>query len=246
MTTVSIEEANFIDRLVAGKYHVKMPHHLSLHERWDVWERERFASMESNLRPGDILFDIGAETGEMSAIYAQFVGAENMVLFESNPDNWQTIYATWQANGLAKPKATFCGLVSNRHTPDADFDTEQYAGWPKVAFTGRVFTHRAFRYIHEHANTTPQISIDEFVATREIIPRAITMDCEGGEIRILKGAVGTLEKHRPLCWASLHDDTALLNYNSTLQEVHDFMASMGYVGTLLADDHEAHWFYRSL
>lgn len=246
MTTVSIAEANFVDRLVAGKYHVRMPHHLSLHERWDVWERERFASMESELRPGDVLFDIGAETGEMSAIYAQFVGAENMVLFESNPDNWQTIHATWQANGLADPKATFCGLVSNRHTSDADFDNSYNGVWPQVAFTGRVFTHRAYRYIHEHAASTPQIGIDEFVVTRGIIPRAITMDCEGCEIRILKGAVGTLANHRPLLWASLHDDTALLNYNSTLQDVHELMAKLDYVGTLLADDHEAHWFYRPL
>ncbi len=245
MSTVSMEEANFVPRRVNSRYTVMMPSFIAEHGIWDNWEPERFRSMEENLKKGDILFDVGAETGSISAIYAQFVGGDNMCMFEGNPDNWQNIKATWDIEKLPAPKATFCGLVSNRNTQDADFDREQRDGWPIVALTGRIWRPRSYRYVHEHAAITPQISIDNFVVTREIEPEAITIDTEGAELLVLKGARNTLEVLRPLVWASLHDKSVAPDMvHGTAEETHDFMKSCGYIGEHLADDHESHWLYR--
>lgn len=249
MPQISIAEAEFSERLVANRYKVKMPRHLAQHERWDVWERARFESMESLLHQGDVLFDIGAETGEISAIYAQFVGASRLFLVEPAPENWQTIKATWEANGLTPPFGTFCGLASDKsHVPEhCSFPLGYRDGWPVVAFTDAVWTDRTFRYLHEHTHETPQIKIDELVlhgASVGAFPKALTIDVEGAEFSVLKGAHAYLLAGRPLVWVSIHPDLIEKNYGHRPEDIHGFMEALGYSAELLAIDHEEHFLYR--
>ncbi len=246
MDTVTIEEAQFVDRMINFKHRVKMPSFLAAHGIWDNWEPQRFDSMEANLHQGDILFDVGAEVGPMSAIYSRFVGAENMVLMESNPDNWQNIRATWELEGLATPKATFCGLVSDKSDmPEGiDYALGQRDGWPVCALTGRIWTPRSYRLIHEHAHSTAQTSIDAFVATTGIAPTAITIDVEGAEFKVLTGARKTLKTFKPLVWVSVHEDLMLRDYGAKPHSIYDVMEFCGYKGEHLATDHEAHHIFR--
>jgi len=248
MSTVSIAEAEFVPRkLNGGEYTVKMPKFLAEHPSWDNWERERFASMKENLKQGDVLFDVGSETGSISAIYARFVGPENIVLMESNPDNWQNIYATWQAEGLADPLATFCGLVSDQtQVPKTNYDPAYMGAWPLPALTGRVWTPRSYRYLHEHAHNTAQITLDDFSATKKIIPKAITIDVEGAGFEVLLGARELLKKSRPLVWVSIHPDLMLAHYKHSVKEVLSLMALLNYRDTWLASDHEIHYLFRPL
>lgn len=197
--------------------------------------------MESLLNRGDTLFDIGAETGEISAIYARFVGGENIAMIESNPSNWQNIRATWDENNLPTPRATLCALVGNKVVEkDADFDRSYVGKWPAVACTGKIWTPRSFRYLHEHSATTPQITIDRFIAYTQAIPKAITIDCEGCELQILQGAFNALSFHRPLVWCSVHPELMARDYGSTPEDVLSLMEAFGYTHTHLATDHEEH------
>ena len=242
---ISIAEAKFTDWPINGRYRVKLPEFLLIHG-WTNWEPERFISMEQNLKKGDVLFDVGAEVGWVSAIYAQFVGAENMCLFESNPDNWQNIKATWEAENLPNPKSCRLALVSDRNTlAEPDFETGyDKDGWPLAALTGMVWTPRSYRYIHEHAHSTPQMSLDVFSAISGIVPKAITIDVEGAELRVLRGAIEILMSYRPLIWVSIHEDLLLRDYGGTPQQIDELMTSCNYLGEHLATDHEAHWLYR--
>jgi FkbM family methyltransferase len=247
MSTITIQEANFVDRMVNGKHRVKMPEFLAKHDSFDNWEPERFDSMELHLRRGQVLFDVGAETGHISAIYARFVGPENMVMFESNPDNWQNIKATWDAEGLADPRDTICALVGTEDvslTPTPDqflhFDGER---WPLCALTGKIWTPRSYRYLHEHYGVTPRVSIDGYVEKTGNIPSAITIDVEGAELEVLRGARKTLGLMRPTVWVSLHEDLMRKHYKSCPRDIHNFMDSCGYGHMYLATDHEIHMMY---
>jgi len=245
LSTMSIQEANFVDRWINGKYRVKMPKFLAAHDSFDNWERERFASMEEHLKQGDVLFDVGAETGHISAVYARFVGPGNMVLFESNPDNWQNIKATWDAEGYVQPLATFCGLVSDRsQTVPTNYDTEQIHGWPVPAHTGQIWTPRSYRYLHEHFHNTDQVSLDDFVNRNALAPTAITIDVEGAELSVLIGAKTVLQANRPLVWVSLHPDLMRDHYQSSVRDVNNLMHEVGYEDEFLANDHEVHMFYK--
>lgn len=244
-----MNDDQFIDKLVVGKYNVRIPYSLGredLHGWWGTWEKARFESMEENLAPGDILFDVGAEVGWISAIYAKFVGPENMVLFEPVPNNWTMIKRVWQENGLAKPYAMRCTLIGDKTVIPAglDYNNEiREDGWPAVS-EGSLFHGRNFRYIHEHAERTTQITIDDFVFDTKIVPSAITIDIEGAELLALKGAEKTLATFFPKVWVSVHPDLLERDYPPTTpKDIYDFMAELGYTRTNLGFDHEEHNFF---
>lgn len=206
---------------------------------WDYWERERIESMRTHLKQGNVLFDIGTEQGWCNLAYANMVGAENMVLIEPTKEFWNNIRALWDKNYSIGPKLAYSGLISTESSKNWK---EGLSVWKES--NGPLIDRNKYQYIHEHSNDIQSVTLDDLVRETGVVPDALTMDCEGAEILILKGARETIETYKPLIWASLHPDMALRDYNSPIQEVHDFLAELGYVGEYLATDHEEHWFFK--
>lgn len=221
------------------EYEFELPEPLA---SWDVfanWERERFHSMSYLLRQGDVLFDVGTEQGWTNLIYAQFVGPANMVLIEPTPEFWGNIQATWAKNyGDEVPLECYDGLFSDRTT---DRRTQFYV-WPDCA-DGPLIDRQKYQYIHANDHNIPEMRMDDFVQRTGTVPSAITMDVEGAELLVLKGAQETLREHRPRVWVSVHPDLMARDYDCTPDQVHDFMASLGYKAEHLATDHEQHFCY---
>lgn len=221
------------------QYEVVLPDFLA---SWDVlasWERERFLSMQNNLKQGDILYEIGSEKAWQSAIYAQFVGGDNMVLFEPSAVYWPNTKAIWNANNLPAPKGCFPGLASDKTVKG----TRVYKGWPKQAEGKELYNGLSYRYIHDSDKTIPEITIDEYVKRTGIVPDAITVDIEGGEIAVTTGSIETLKEHKPLVWLSEHPDLAIRDGYGDVSNIHELMASLGYNRHFLATDHENHILY---
>ena len=220
--------------------------------KWDVWdyrERERFDSMIATLREGDVVFDIGTEFGWWSALLAKVTQAQ-MVLIEPTPEFWPGIKAVWEKNGLQGPRATAWALMGDKLDTAGGADGEVFmtsvpGAWPTAAESGQIIDKIAYRYLHDGEDTkaTPMITVDDFVLNTEIVPIALTMDTEGAEILVLRGAERTLRQYHPIVWASIHPDLAIRDGYGDVQNVHDLMASLGYVGHWLATDHEEHWVF---
>jgi FkbM family methyltransferase len=209
---------------------------------WDVfacWERERFHSMRDNLEYGDVLFDVGTEQGWCNLIYADMVGPENMVLVEPTQEFWPNIKAAWERNYTVNPRGCYPGLMSDV-TGDK---VRKFTPWPAAA-DGDLIDRNKYQYLHDHTRDIKQLTLDDLVQRSGIIPDAITMDVEGAELRVLQGATNTLIDHQPLVWVSVHPDLIERDYDATSDRVHTFMESHGYQATLLATDHEQHWFYQ--
>lgn len=231
---------------VADRWNVAMPIGRAGCCNWATWERCRFDNMATHLRRGDVLYDVGAEQCEISAAYAQIVGGDSMVMMEPHPGLWANIKATWEANRLATPAGFYVGLVG-AETRDAevepDFDAAMRDGWPECAH-GDFWVHRSFRYIHEHAGSTPQTRLDDFAARLGVPPRALTIDVEGYELSVLRGAVGLLTERDLLVWVSVHPDLMEKHCGHHADELHALMRELGYVGEHLGTDHEQHWLFR--
>jgi FkbM family methyltransferase len=211
---------------------------------WDAvaqdspWEKVRFDSMLTNLTYGDVLYDVGSEHGWMSAIYAQTVGGENMVLVEPSPDFWPNIRGCWSWNGLGVPLATadaFCSAKTQR-------PRLHMAAWPDSS-EGPECPAMAYRHLNNHTEMVPTVTIDWLSKKTGIPPKGITIDVEGAELGVLQGAKYVLENDRPNVWVSIHPDLMIKDFGTTPEEIYAYMEGLGYRRKHLGNDHEQHNYF---
>lgn len=221
------------------EYKIIMPDWLA---EWDVygdWEVERMDSMRDNLKKGEVLFDIGTEVGWLNIIYAQFVDPENMVLIEPTAEFWPNIMNTWQHNFNVPPLGCYYGLFSDQTTSEFVLPKHYF---PAEA-EGELIDKLAYRYVHEHGKRMPQIKLDDYVRLTGIQPDALTIDVEGAELLILKGAEKTLKSRSLKVWVSIHRELGERDYGVKPEQVHEFMMRCSYSSQYLATDHEEHWYF---
>lgn len=229
-------------------YNIILPHFLATWDVWSYWERERIDSMAQHLKKGDVLFDIGTEVGWMSVVLASMVGAENMVLIEPTPEFWPNIKETWERNLDKPPLACYTGLVGDKTVKTGEDNFTR--GFPKHV-GDKLVNGMAYRYIHNNDDpeivrqkrNRPEDTIDDLVKQHGIVPDALTMDTEGSELPILRGAEKTIKQYKPLIWVSIHPDLAQRDYNVTDGDTQKYLYSLGYTGEHLATDHEEHWLF---
>lgn len=195
--------------------------------------------MAQHLEQGEILFDIGAEMGWLSVVYGQMVHPSNMVLIEPTGAFWANIEAIWHKNFDCEPLATYHGLFSDMTTSKDVLPMHQF---PKAS-RGDLIDKLAYTYLHDNQESVPEITLDEYVKQTGIVPNALTIDTEGSELLILRGAVNTLAKRNLKVWVSVHPDLGLENYGIDKHSVYEFMKEQGYDGSIIATDHEEHWYF---
>lgn len=218
------------------EYSLTLPRPLADWDVWDYWEKERIHSMQNHLTHDDVLIDVGAEHGWMSLVFAQMVGPTNLVLVEPTDRFWPNIRATWERNhGQVLPRATWRGLFA-ADTTATDLTS---TAWPAES-EGPLIDRLAYTYIHEHPEC-PRVRLDDWVTATGMVPTALTIDVEGAEWEILRGAEQLLEAHRPKLWVSLHPDLMLRDYDSDAGLFKVWLRGFGYTLTHLATDHEEHW-----
>lgn len=261
-----------VEVLVNDRWSLRVPEHRAGHwQRNPTWEPERLESMAANLKPGMVVYDLGAEQGDLSALFARWVrevrykGAEmvardgagrevnrwhepdrveiddsgGIVLVEPAPWYWPTIRATFEANDLPTPIATFAGFVSDESRPGPGRQAVWApSAWPLEA-QGEPTGREGFRHVRDGGQA---LTIDD-VASFSVPPDAITMDIEGAEILAIRGAQRTLAEHRPLVWVSVHAEAMFHDHGVYQAEFHSMFHRHGYEKCFLGFDHEWHVLY---
>src|SRR5688572_22118125 len=68
------------------------------------WEIGRMESCAELMKPGMVVFDLGAEHGDMTSAYKSWVGPEGDVIpVEPAAHYWEFIRKTWEANRFNRP-----------------------------------------------------------------------------------------------------------------------------------------------
>lgn len=230
---------------VNGRWPVLLPDHRADRPGWDQHEAARFESMTA-LEPGKVLWDVGAELGDHAAVYASW--GLVLVLIEPNPRAWPCIAATIDANdrryNLAGWVWSFVGDQDDGIDPGRMYDGYGGFRWPAASVgpcDGRAgMAHLSGRPDPDPYPVQPMTTIDALAATRLARPDALTIDVEGTELRVIRGAVATLEEHRPRIWLSLHREL-MAGYGDDPDDLFALLLDLGYRGELLAVDHEEHW-----
>lgn len=227
--------------LVNGRWPLLLPRHRAARREWPWWEATRLAAMHTVIGTGSVVWDVGAEEGDFPALWSSW-GAD-VALAEPNPRVWPNIKAVFDANDLADPMLCWPGFLADRFDdqPREYLDT---GPWPASA-SGEVIGDHGFCQLGERPDI-PTSTIDLLVDDGVPAPTVITMDVEGSELFVLRGAEHTLSDHRPHVFVSVHQEFARHHYaiEDVTAEIDAFMRRLDYDDTYLCTDHEAHWWWQ--
>lgn len=208
------------------------------------WEGIRIKSMIENIREDDIVFDIGAEQGDISILLAK--KCKKIVLFEPSPVQWPHIKYNFNRNNI-KPLDCYAGFVSNitdERPEDLNYEYEIKNGFPLCAYEQRMDI-RGFRHLHEERRATLQITLDDYCKRTGIYPNMMTIDVEGSEWNVLQGMQYVIDKVMPIIYLSVHHDFLAQNYNKYFNDIAKFFQERKYKTAFLNHDHESHFvFYK--
>lgn len=235
---------------VNGKWPVWMAPHRACRPEWHTppyWEGPRLDAMHETVTelPHPVVWDVGAEEGDMPALYATW-GAD-VILIEPNPKVWPCIRYHWQVNGLPDPVGSYVGLVGAKPNKIHGVSYERTYPWPQCA-EGPMYPAHGFHHLDDYEATDPTTTLDilsQHLPTPDAgIADVVTVDIEGGEGHMLAGASHMLEHVRPVWFISVHPQFMWDLYRQNADKhVHQVMADYGYTGTLIDNQHEEHWMF---
>jgi len=201
-------------------------------EETSVWlgehEPEVQNAISSIVRPGWVVFDIGANVGTHSLGIARIVGQTGRVVaFDGDPVNAERLREHAAANDM-----------------ESTLQVVHAAVWSSSE--GKIIPFRCGRAMRSQGGvevdgnrpvlgtgdliTVPVVSLDEFVASGSRAPDLIKIDVEGGEMQVLRGGAKLFRRKRPMFIAEIHTTRAR-------DEIRLWMGSNAYSAseTILAD-----------
>lgn len=227
-----------IETLINGRWALHLPEHRQQQWRDGQWERARLEHMFSTTRDGDKVLYIGAEEGDMPALLSSW-GAE-LFLIEPGVRVWANIKAIWDANELTPPQGNFVGFCGKENS--ANWVNGWNKDWPENSY-GDIICDHAFPSVLT-AGDSPTITVDQI--TGKFTPDVISIDVEGAEWDVLRGAEHTIAEVRPRIYLSLHPEFVFHQYGVYGKDVRDLIRDQRYRETLIAYEHEAHFYYEPL
>ncbi|MGO9209639.1 MAG: FkbM family methyltransferase [Terriglobales bacterium] len=159
------------------------------------------------LRPGSVVYDVGAHLGFHALFCGLAVGPSGRVIaFEPDPLCRESLSRQVAANPNL-PVAVLPYALSDRHA-QLHFYSSRGSGQSRIHAEGKLVVEAT--------------TIDTLVGAGEIPkPDLIKIDVEGHEGAVLRGATATLLRHRPVILCDYNDGT-------TLDVVRDFLKPLGY------------------
>lgn len=243
--------------LINGLYEVAMlPDRISFHAMRPNWEAERLACMSQRITPGMTVFDIGAESGDFTALYRSWTGPTGtIVAVEPQPRYWPSIRQTWELNfGFGVPPRNVVGFASDKTVvpergPSWTAHDEALThlgahGWPKCS-DGTVVPDFGFKHLCQQSTECPQWRLDDLAAHLGLRPDAIVIDIEGAEWHAIQGCEGLIQPDgcRPLLYVSVHEATMFDWYGHFTGEIIKHLRFHGYREELLGWNGEDYWFF---
>ena len=180
---------------------------LNLQTEKDYWlgtyEPELQRTIQREVRPGMVVYDVGANIGYVSLLLARAVGPQGRVFsFEALPANLERIRANLALNPQAMVSAIGMAVIDGDRP--VEFLTHASGAMGKAAGSAGRKDETYGAIIH-----VPGISLDKFIYTQSNpLPQVVKIDIEGGEVLALPGMRRLLREGRPLIFLELHGPEA--------------------------------------
>jgi FkbM family methyltransferase len=159
-----------------------------------------------------LLLDVGAAEGIFSAAFCALTGRSAWA-FEPSPDKFANLEDLRRLNPTLAIQAVNLGL-------DAHSGQRGFTRGADGQFSGVIQPSR-------EAITIPVMTIDEFVAKRELAPDFVKIDVEGMELDVLRGGDQTFRECVRTIILELHYD-ALVRHGQATSEVQGLVECYGF------------------
>jgi FkbM family methyltransferase len=180
--------------------------------------RREIAFFLSKLRPGDVVYDIGAFRGAYGAATKVALGdAVSVHLFEPLTDNLQRIAAIAALNEF-RQFYLVNKAVGSQHPIAGVVNPED--GMLRSSCDASV--------------ELPSISVDAYSAETGTLPTVLKIDVEGFEREVIEGAHECLVRHGPRIWLELHPEN-LVARGLRWGGIVDHLKSLGYAVQIFPD-----------
>jgi FkbM family methyltransferase len=182
--------------------------YLDLKIEKDYWlgtyEPELQRAVKHLVEPGMVVYDVGANIGYISLLFARTVAEKGRVFaFEALPSNVERLQLNMAANNFQGRVIVVAFAVVDEVGP-VNFLIGPSSGMGKAeGSAGRT------KLNYSYSISVPGISLDEFVYQEgNPVPQVIKIDIEGGEVLALPGMIRLLSEARPLLLLELHGPEA--------------------------------------
>ncbi len=198
-------------------------------ESWDEGHNKGFKKLIDISKNKKVVFDIGAHIGLCTLPISHIVS--NVFSFEASPTNIKYLNKHLEINNITNVNV-IPNLVGKDNLNNVDFyNVDGGSGIPSIANLKVKKKKIIFTNIK-----VDQISLDDFVYKKSIIPDVLKIDVEGAEFNVLDGATRILKQYRPKIIISLHPEhLRLLNRN--ILEIYDYCKSYSYQLLSCRDEH---------
>jgi FkbM family methyltransferase len=154
-----------------------------------LYELDKQRLFNTLIKPGDVVFDVGANVGYYTLLSSVLVGPEGKVFaFEPLPRNLALLRRHVEMNNLTNV-TVFAGAVSDRNGT-AHFDAGAIPEMAHLSDRGEIEV-RTF-------------TLDSLLAEGVPTPAVMKIDVEGAEIDVLNGARGMIEMRHPAMMVATH------------------------------------------
>lgn len=171
------------------------------------YEMNKRLALESTIKPGSVVYDIGANVGYFTLLAAVLVGKKGKVFsFEPLPRNIEFLGKHITLNKLTNVEVIEAAVSD--HTGEALFDLGASTAMGHLSETGGLFVQ--------------MVSLDQMITNGDLIaPNVMKIDVEGAEHNVLRGAEKLIETAKPILFLDTHQREA---HQKTLQflQSHDY------------------------
>ena len=174
-----------IDRhkLYIDKKDTAVSQELLLSGTWEEFETNLF---KNNIKPDDIVIDIGAHIGYYTLIAARLVGQKGKVYaFEPNPDTFQILKRNVKENGYKNV------VLINKAISDKDSEAKLFLNKSNTG-DHRLYDSKDNRKFVDVST----ISLDSYFRDKNKKINLIKMDIQGSEVKAFKGGLKTIRKNK--------------------------------------------------
>ncbi|WP_420407924.1 FkbM family methyltransferase [Hoeflea sp.] len=177
----------------------------------NFWEPTVQIALRDYCRPGDVVFDVGANAGGLSLIMSRHVGPRGVVCsFEASPRIIDKTHYNLVNGGCTNVYLSYRAVYHTSH--------ELVTMYPGTHLNDSIYNDYGAEGGASYEVET--LALDDFVAASGLMPSFIKMDIEGAEYDALKGAANILKDGKP---------GLILEQSPGDMRCHELLTEAGYV-----------------